>query len=55
MNKFITLIVMLLIYMIPALITPAYAASHAKTDATTTDADDKKKKVGKEDEEPECE
>ena len=57
MNKFIALIVMLLMYMLPALTAPAYAASHEKADAattTTTDADDKKKKAGEEDEEPEC-
>ncbi len=54
MRKIITLIAMMLMYMLPALTTPAYAASHAKADAATTDADTKKKKVEEEEEEPEC-
>ena len=55
MKKIITFIAMMLIYMLPALTTPAYAASHAKADAATTDADSKKKKAeAEEDEEPEC-
>jgi len=54
MRKIITLIVMSFMYILPVLTTPAYAASHEKTDtATTTDADTKKK-VEEEEEEPEC-
>ena len=41
-------------YMLPALTTPAYAASHVKEDAATTDVDTKKKNADEEDEEPEC-
>jgi hypothetical protein len=55
MNKAITLIAMLLMYLLPALTTPAYAENHAKDDTATTDADDKKKKKsGEEEEEPDC-
>ena len=57
MKKIITLIAMLLMYMLPALTTPAYAASHEKADAATeADADANKKKAGEEEEEeePEC-
>jgi hypothetical protein len=54
MKKIITLIAMMLIYMLPALTTPAYAASHAKADAATTEVDAKKKAAEEEDEEPEC-
>ena len=54
MRKIITLIAMMLVYLLPALTTPAYAASHAKADAAATDADTKKKKVEEEEEEPEC-
>jgi len=55
MKKIIALIAMLLMYMLPSLTTPAYAASHEKSDAATTDADTKKKKAeAEEDEEPEC-
>ncbi len=45
---------MMLVYMLPALTTPAYAASHAKAEAATDAATDKKKKAGEEEEEPEC-
>ncbi len=54
MKKIITLIAMMLVFMLPALTIPAYAASHAKADAATTDADTNKKKAAEEDEEPEC-
>lgn len=57
MNKITTLIAILLMYMLPAFTTPAYAASHAKADVATTDTTDtgdKKKEAGEEDEEPEC-
>jgi len=56
MTKLITLIAMMLVFMLPALTTPAFAASHAKAEAATADAPaDKKKKKGEEEEEPECE
>jgi len=56
MKKIITFIALLLVYMLPALSTPAYAASHAKAADVAAPADaDTKKKVGEdEDEEPEC-
>ena len=55
MNKAITLIAILMMYLFPALTTPAYAESHAKDNTATTDTDDKKKKkVGEEEEEPDC-
>ena len=54
MEKTVTLIAMMLVYMLPALTTPAFAASHAKADAATADAAaDKKKKKGEEEEEEE--
>jgi len=47
---------MMLAFMLPTLTTPAFAASHAKTEAATADAPaDKKKKEEEEEEEPECE
>ncbi len=60
MKKIITLMAIMLVYMLPALTTPAYAASHAKAADATMDADAKKKKAAEEkaaeeeDEEPEC-
>ena len=57
MKKIFTLIIMLFMYMLPALTTPVYAESHEKVaDATTADADTKKKKKAgeEEEEEPEC-
>ncbi len=52
MKKIISLMVVMFVYILPVLTTPAYAASHAKVDSATTDA--KKKKPAEEDEEPDC-
>jgi ribosomal protein L12E/L44/L45/RPP1/RPP2 len=57
MNRFFTVLAMLLMYMLPALTTPVYAESHAKAaDATKTEADTEKKKADEEEEEeePDC-
>ena len=59
MNKIISLMAVMLVFMLPALTTPAYAASHAKADVATDGDADKKKVVTEEatteeDEEPEC-
>ncbi len=57
MKKTINLMALMLVFMLPALTTPSYAASHAKDDTATTDTDTDKKKgeaEEDEDEEPEC-
>lgn len=53
MKKTIKLMALMLIFMLPALTTTAYAESHAKADVAT-DADKKKPTAEEEDEEPDC-